>query len=817
MRDPAGAIPAGTPVTIISGNQDQGPGGNPGNQLQVGSAVIFRRSTEMAWSEQPMIFDSAGGNNKYYRGTITAPFGIGEQVEYYLRIPYSDHDITFLHSAGAFSAATDDEAAARQQPFRFEVGDPAALGRWGPVIGLINVAVHSTLLPTGQVLIWGRRMPGDADLDVPECQPFLFDPATGQSQLTEQPKAAGGADINLFCAGHAFLPDGRLLVMGGHESDGGGIDQACLYDPVENTWTPTAPMNNGRWYPTAVTLPDGRILVMGGSYKPAGGNDVVQNVVPQVWADGAWTSAPTLPGGAPFPLYPRLHVTGEDRVVMSGQLAQTWTLTTTGVGQWNATGQRAMAERDYCPAVGYRPDKIIYLGGGNDQGDGMPTNAVEILETSNAVPAWRFTNPMTFRRRQHNATLLPDGSVLVTGGTRGAGFNSLAPGAPVHEAELWDPVTENWTTLAAERMDRCYHATSVLLPDGRVLSAGGGEYRPDNSVDAPNAAVDSHAEAQVFSPPYLFRGDRLVITAAPAAVGYGETFTLGVDQPAGVERVTWLRLGSVTHSLDMNQRFNELAVQVVGGTVRVTAPPGPGECPPGHYLMFVLNAAGVPSVATVVQVRPAPAPLGALRMLEPESVRMSSEAVEGRSSGASPGAARKPSAGTEVVLGITGLCPYGIGACWAGAYEALQQLERVAYVEPVPDAQASTASLVLGDDGLPPLDRWHQQFARVVNGSYRLRGAEVTLVGRIAVRAGEIQLDVTDGESLPLIPIRHEDSVRLDRVRGGPEALRPAELGAYQGLLTAVRSGDRQTVTGPLRVIGDRLALAVREYRPGPR
>jgi hypothetical protein len=170
-----------------------------------------------------------------------------------------------------------------------------------------------------------------------------------------------------------------------------------------------------------------------------------------------------------------------------------------------------------------------------------------------------------------------------------------------------------------------------------------------------------------------------------------------------------------------------------------------------------------------------------------------------------------------VVLGITGLCPYGIGACWAGAYEALHQLERVAYVEPVPDAQASTATLVLGDRGLPPLDRWHQQFARVVNGSYRLRGAEVTLVGKIAVRAGEVHVDVTDDQSLPLIPIRHEDSVRLDRRRGGPEALRPAELGAFQGLLIAATAGDRLTVTGPLRRIGDRLALAVRDYRVGQR
>ena len=278
-------------------------------------------------------------------------------------------------------------------------------------------------------------------------------------------------------------------------------------------------------------------------------------------------------------------------------------------------------------------------------------------------------------------------------------------------------------------MDRCYHATAVLLPDGRVLSAGGGEYRPDNNVDEPNAPVDSHADAQIFSPPYLFKGDRPVITAAPAAVGYGETFTLGVDQPAAVDRVTWLRLGSVTHSLDMNQRFNELAVQVVGGLVRVTAPAGPGECPPGHYLMFVISAAGVPSVAAVVQVRPAPAPpLAGIPVLQLESAPMPPERVK----------MAEPPRAPEVVLGITGLCPYGIGACWAGAYEALHQLERVAYVAPVPDAQASTATLVLGDDGLPPLDRWQEQFARVVNGSYRLRGAEVTLTGRVAVRGGVV-------------------------------------------------------------------------------
>ena len=122
---------------------------------------------------------------------------------------------------------------------------------------------------------------------------------------------------------------------------------------------------------------------------------------------------------------------------------------------------------------------------------------------------WRPTGAMKFRRRQHNATILPDGTVLVTGGTRGGsggnnGFNDLEPGQPVHAAELWNPETGTWTELATESVDRCYHATAVLLPDATVLSAGGGEYRPDNTN--PNDPRDSHRNAQVFFPPYLFKG-----------------------------------------------------------------------------------------------------------------------------------------------------------------------------------------------------------------------------------------------------------------------------------------------------------------------
>ena len=161
----------------------------------------------------------------------------------------------------------------------------------------------------------------------------------------------------------------------------------------------------------------------------------------------------------------------------------------------------------------YAPGKVVYVGGGNDAGSDLPTAAVEVIDLTEPTPRWRPATPMHHRRRQHNATLLPDGTVLVTGGTGGPGFNDVSAGSPVHTAELWDPATDAWTTLAAEAVDRCYHATALLLPDATVLSAGGGEFMAGAE---PNAPADTHRNAQIFRPPYLFRGSRPVITTAPS-------------------------------------------------------------------------------------------------------------------------------------------------------------------------------------------------------------------------------------------------------------------------------------------------------------
>ncbi len=823
MRDPVDAIDPATAVTIFSGNQFQGAG-NPGNQWQIGSSLFVRRTADAAWTEFPLIFQSAAGNNKYYAATIPAnTFQAGDVVQYYLRIAYDDHDTTFVHVSDDQAVTAADEAAARLAPFTYFLDARTVKGQWGPVFKFPNVAIHASVLPNGLVLMWGRRDGWDQSLDVHECTPFLWDPANRGVSNTPQPTLADGTKVNLFCSGHAFLPDGRLLVVGGHKADGDGLSQATLYEWATNTWTPTTPMTTaagepvGRWYPTATTLPDGTVLVLSGTYidltRPAGKQVVLVDLL-QVWEEGIWKTIKQA-DGTPLnfiglPLYPRMHVASDGRVFMSGTNDRTLRLKTSEPGEWTEVGLRANGNRDYCPAVQYDGDKIIYIGGGNDNDTHTPTAATEIIDLEDPVPRWRPAAAMTFRRRQHNATVLPDGTVLVTGGTQGGGgpnngFNDLGPNQPVHLAELWEPKGGQggvWTALAAEAVDRCYHAIAVLLPDATVLSAGGGEYRPDN-VHA-NDPKDSHRDAQVFSPPYLFKGGRPDITAAPASVSYGESFQVGTSLPDDVGKVTWIRLPSVTHSFDQSQRINVLLFVAGSGALTVTAPNSANVCPPGHYMMFILNKAGVPSIARIIQMRaavaPAAVPAAPARLLPLRAALSEPRAclqVWARET-----AVREAATGTAVVVGITGTCPYGIGACWGGAYEALGRLEGVALVSPIPNTDDSTAEVFLKDERLPALDRWDAQFRSIVNGTYVVRGVEVALRGIIEERDGRLLLGGAERRPpIQLAPMAAAERIQWNHTAQTRKPMEEGEALAYEELGAAFRSladGQRVTVTGPL-------------------
>jgi galactose oxidase len=840
MRDPVFPTDPVLTVTVFSGNQFQG-GGNAGNQLQVGSALLFKRTTDTAWQTVPLTFATAIDNNKYYSGAMpTGAFPVGTVVQYYLRIAYDDHDTTFLQAAagGMLSATTVDETAAQSAPFTFTVETPDKRGQWGELFTLPNVGIHAHVLPSGLVLMWGRRDSPQQSLDTDPasalgpglppappatCTPFLWNPANGDTTPTPQPTLAHGTtNANLFCSSHAFLPDGRLLVAGGHLADGHGLNQATIYDSAANTWTPTAGMINGRWYPTAITMPAGSILVMSGSFFDQTQNppSVVNNVVPQVWSNGNWTSLRSIPVGA-FDLFPRLHVASTGLVWLTS-LVQTWTLDISNGGTWTAVPNvtRPNGLRDYAPSVLHDVDKVIFIGGGN-----FPTANAETIDLSQAHPGWQATDPMNFPRRQHNGTVLPDGTVLVTGGTRGGGaagtaaaFNDLDPGQPVHIAELWDPKTGHWTELAAEKTDRCYHSTAVLLPDGRVLSAGSGEFLLNETTpqQVANDPQDSHTGAQVFSPPYLFKGPQPEITSAPALVHYGDTFEVGTAQPAEIGIVSWLRLSSVTHSFNASQRINFLPFQVKGGSLTVTAPPNANVCPPGHYMLFILNSQGVPSVSKIVQIS---APAGAAAQVleaKPEALVAGAPASAReapKDAFALRAMVRDAARGTRVVVGIRGICPYGISACWGGANEALHSLEGVEYVEPIPDGDSSTAIVYLEDDRLPALDHWDDEFRRMVDQAYVLRGVEVTLNGAIEARDGVLMLAAEGRRPLvELAPLDSGGKIQWDPATSGPRPIEPGEAEAYNTLTRSPGAAGARplTVTGPLNQTGVGYRLQVR-------
>ena len=676
---------------------------------------------------------------------------------------------------------------------------PELAGRWDPVMRMPNVAVHAHLLPNGNVLFWGRRDRPDGTMDEQECTPQLWDrtqPVSATSlasfRPTEQPIDRGsGKKYNLFCSGHAFLPDGRLLVAGGHIRDSVGVEHAILFDWRSEEWESLPAMNRGRWYPTATSLPDGSVLVMSGSF--AEGETIRTNTVPQIWDGEDWRSLPE----RTVSLFPRLVALPDGKVFVAGTDPDGAMLTTSGAGSWEGAPGRAGGDRQYAPAVEFSPGKILFMGGGNDVGSRQPAANAEAIDFTQGHAEWRQAAPMNFRRRQHNATLLPDGTVLVTGGTRGGGggfddgFNDLSPGAPVLEPELWDPATGYWSVLAPETNERCYHSTALLLPDATVLSAGGGEYKPNNQ-DIPPEHV--HRDGQIFHPPYLFCGERPAITAGPDAAGYNFTFELKVSGPA-VARLTALRLGSVTHSLDTNQRLVEIGFTGDGEKLTVTAPPDRNRCPPGWYMLFALSAAGVPSHAHMIRLGEA-----AIAAARPRSF-------------AAPAAAPPPSRqGTRVVIGLTSRCPYGLAACWGGAYQSLRKLSGAAYVNPVADARTSTAEVFLHDNTVPDPERWKREFQDSANASYEVRGIEVSVEGQLSREGDRFRLTLADGQQVGLERPAADAKVQWNWDAKAPETLTGQEATAVERLAPHAEASHRAKVTGPLLRRDGRLAVAVRNF-----
>ena len=461
---------------------------------------------------------------------------------------------------------------------------PAEIGQWSAPFAWPNVAVHTMLEPNGTVLSI------DAWSDAPNTQ-YVWNPSTSAFTLTPYAR-------NLFCSGHTQIAGGKTLIVGGHVSANNGIKDTTIFDPSNNSWTRGPDMAAARWYPTATQLSDGRVFVFAGDDIDAAGPSVPHafksssiNSLPEVYnpTTNSWQSLPN--ARLTSPLYPFLFTLTDGRIVNVGPDTVTRTITP-GTWTWNTV---ATSSFDGGSAVMYRPDKIMKSGNYTDPdftgADLFQTsNQTAVLDMTQASPTWRNTAPMATGRGYHVLTMLPDGQVLVTGGETASDGRDLTKSAKT--AELWDPATETWTTMAAQQNGRLYHSTALLLPDGRVLVAGGGQ--------APGGAVTNQLNGEIYSPPYLFKGPRPLITNAPTTFDWSGSITVDTPDASRIASVSLIKTGAMTHAINMSQRFIPLSFSTGSGSLTVQAPANAAVAPPGYYMLWIVDTNGVPSVSRMI-------------------------------------------------------------------------------------------------------------------------------------------------------------------------------------------------------------------------
>jgi hypothetical protein len=349
-------------------------------------------------------------------------------------------------------------------------GNPAQTGLWSPVLAWPTVTVHANVLPNGRVLTLEGADYG--------TQAWVWNPLSGAFTPV-------GLGDNVFCSGHTGLADGRVLVVGGHIANHVGLDAANLFDPATQTWTALPPMAYGRWYPTATMLGDGRVLVTSGETACDG----CYAAIPEIYnpATNSWTSLTGASWGVPF--YPHMFLLPDGRVLASSTFEYPVESRVLNVNNQTWTTIDPVPV-DGGSAAMYLPGKIMKSGTSTTTND--PTRASDatayVLDMTQPSPRWRAIAPMSYGRTYHNSTILPDGTVLVTGGgmTTDAGGTAAEASAAL-TPELWNPVNEQWTSLAPMREPRLYHSVALLLPDGRVVVSGGGRVVGQPSYDHPTA------------------------------------------------------------------------------------------------------------------------------------------------------------------------------------------------------------------------------------------------------------------------------------------------------------------------------------------
>lgn len=441
------------------------------------------------------------------------------------------------------------------------------------------IGVHAILFNTGKVLLFGGYF--DSGDNTLETDAILYNPADGTAKEVDPPR-------NTFCAGQVLLQDGTLLVVGGRLANTHptpGTPYVLRFDPVSETWLnePDTPL--GRYYPTTTELPDGRVLVTSGSMTNGKANRTMELYTPG--ANGGEGALQTVTTNTVLDLYPKQYVMQDGKVLFIQHNLTSLLNTSTWTFQKLpslTTPRKNNPSSALLPAAPGAPEtKVLITGGAQDQ-RGATTATSEVFDDDNPTAGWKPAASMPNPRTHMNVVYMPDGKILGVGGNSFDRF-----GTPQYSALMYDPSADSWTTLASQAMRRAYHSTAVLLPDGRVLSAG------DTGPGGGGVRLE------LYSPPYLFKGPRPAITVSNDQFDYGSSATVTSDQ--AISRVVLIHPSAVTHANDMSGRFVELVTtHNQDGTVTATMPSSNTLAQPGYWMMFALNANNVPSVASWVHL-----------------------------------------------------------------------------------------------------------------------------------------------------------------------------------------------------------------------
>jgi hypothetical protein len=461
---------------------------------------------------------------------------------------------------------------------------PHQNGRWDTLDFEMPInPVHVALMHTGKVLIVSGS---GNDPDNKNLQAAVWDPRTDTVRTFQ-------IAWDMFCNGMVVLPDGRPFVLGGtlKYDPFFGEPRTAAFNPLTEKFANMPNMSGGRWYPTGTVLGNGSVLVYSGLNDTNGS----MNQTVQIWTGKAWTPAGTAFAGVD--LYPRQHVLPNGKVFEDGYnpnsqlydpITHTFTaVATTIFGRDRYEGTSVLLP--LTPANGFKP-KVIIMGGANPA-----TDTTELIDPSDPSPKWVQGPPMVKGRVELNATILPNGKVLVSGGSVNDEDNATA----VKEAQLYDPESNAFSSASTMEFPRLYHSNTLLLPDATVVALGG---NPERKTYQP--------EIEIYSPSYLFKADGspaqrpTIAKVTPGAINYGARFAVHTPDANNIKSVVLMRAGAVTHAFDTDQRLVGLSFSAGPGVLHATAPANGNLAPPGYYLLFILNAEGVPSVAKFVHLGP---------------------------------------------------------------------------------------------------------------------------------------------------------------------------------------------------------------------